>query len=340
VELVAQNNFPGVVQFGIVGIAAVKESISRAEGFGLLQDEAGNAVPCHYATQEAAADFTPRHLFRLKIKAGERRILTFDPTRQTPEADAATDCAAKCLPSFSGDELRFTREGKAWTGPLTIDVCKDDSDTWSHGINSFEAEKLYSFGNSGEWRQADCNSIISRHTAKLQGEDGVARMDVINYHGIPAAEISLKLHWTGKNRIVKMCLKPDFTVASRRDGILAGAVNRRLNGEEYPFRAWTMLTAADGKSLAVVAKEATSLDVQPDGTLRITLLRSPIYAHHCPYLPAETGDFPVTEQGEHEYTFRILLLDSPDEELLEQNANALNRQIFFSESTLGIVPKN
>ena len=101
-----------------------------------------------------------------------------------------------------------------------------------------------------------------------------------------------------------------------------------------------MLTAADGKSLAVVAKEATSLDVQPDGTLRITLLRSPIYAHHCPYLPAETEDFPFTEQGEHEYTFRILLLDSPDEELLEQNANALNRQIFFSESTLGIVPKN
>ncbi|MBO7741024.1 MAG: hypothetical protein J6S21_00585, partial [Victivallales bacterium] len=266
------------------------------EGCGLLQDEDGNHVPSTYYPCQAAVDYSPATYFRLKIASGQRRIFTFDPAKPFPAEDSRPDAENKCLPAYDGGKVAFARNGECWTSPLSIDVIRDDSDTWSHNINGYDQTAEYSFQPDPEWLQLENYPLTQRRTTNLRGQDGFARMDVRSFHGIPAAEITLKLHWFGGGKLVKLRLKPEFPVAARKDGILGGAVARKLNGEEYPFRAWTMLTAEDGRTMAVVAKEATSLDVQPDGTLGITLLRSPLYAHHCPTVPPEHHDYPTTEQ--------------------------------------------
>ena len=102
------------------------------------------------------------------------------------------------------------------------------------------------------------------------------------------------------------------------------------------------LSPEEKRSLLLAArnvKEALSLSESAEapwarGTIRLTLLRSPCYAHHDPFpLPAD-HDYPFTDQGEAEY--RIRLLPGPfDPEQVRKTLHQLSEPLWFSESTDG-----
>jgi len=92
----------------------------------------------------------------------------------------------------------------------------------------------------------------------------------------------------------------------------------------------------DGAALAAVSADVYAADVQPDGTLRLSLVRSPVFA--------DEGNEPAglarisnhTDQGEHEY--EIVLVPAPGlaDDPLQEIAYRLNNPPLLTETTYGM----
>ncbi len=122
--------------------------------------------------------------------------------------------------------------------------------------------------------------------------------------------------------------------ASHLAGIPGRTLRRALDGEECPIRNFCRLEGDGGRSLAAISADVFACDVQPNGLLRLTLLRTPFFAHHDPATPAQTDLSPVTDLGEHFYDVAILA-DAAEETLLcEQYRQTLPQR--FTETTRGM----
>ena len=325
--------------------ACRKDEFLLRDDIGDWCDENGNPVFFQRIEPEAASGSLLRCLLRLNISAGQRRVLSFalKPSHEKTNGRDAV-FADKHLIGNShlgavlqeGGGIQLERNGIVWTDPLFVAAFDDDSDTWSHELVAYRTDASSCFQAASPWMIRECGPLMAESVADLTAPEGKLRIIMRRYSGIDAVEMRLRLTWFGAQRIVKLCLRPTFPVVSRLDGVIGGAVARSLDGHEYPVSGWSMLSAADGRTVAVTAPELTSLDVQPDGLLRLTLLRSPWYAHLAPYQPPPYHNHPLTEQGEQEYKLRFLLLDKPDRAAAEAMAATLSPQIFFSESTLGM----
>jgi len=85
-----------------------------------------------------------------------------------------------------------------------------------------------------------------------------------------------------------------------------GSVQRRQDGRECPLVDWTLTPAG----LALAAPDCFALDGR-EGSVRFTLVRSPVYAWHDPTKLDPSERYSYTDQGEHHFRFRILRDASP-----------------------------
>ena len=152
--------------------------------------------------------------------------------------------------------------------------------------------------------------------------------------GLPGVRLLVRLVWRTPRRIVKLLLDPGFPVLRRTDAIPGGALRRTLDGEEYPVSGFCRLEGPGGRSLAAVSADVFACDVQPGGALRLTLLRTPFYAHHDPGAPAADCPEPVVDLGEH--WFDIALLADAGEDAVRRERYRQTRPLRFSETTLGM----
>ncbi len=302
----------------------------------------GESVPAQEVTPEAAAPMV-RYTARLRIPAGGCLTLFVNREEELPPAgtlhvtperldnrilSAAFNLEGVC--SLRCKDREYLR------APLRAEVIEDLSDTWSHGL------KCYDTAVSERFQPVAPATWAIRRSGPLSGEvarteqapSGTLHWNVRLNDGEAALELRLRLSWHGGRKLVKLLLSPAFSPISRCDGAPGGTVPRTCNAEEYPVTGFVSLSAADGDGLTVVSPDVTAADVQPDGTIRLTLLRSPCYAHHDPFpLPAD-HDYPFTDQGEAEY--RIRLLPGPfDPEQVRKTLHQLSEPLWFSESTDG-----
>jgi hypothetical protein len=76
--------------------------------------------------------------------------------------------------------------------------------------------------------------------------------------------------------------------------------------------------------------------MQEDGTIRITLLRSPYYSHHDPLEIPQTSSYSITNQGVHDYC--ITLIPSADADMIRNEITVQQEPVVVSESTHGMKP--
>lgn len=302
-----------------------------------LLDERGRALPVQPLPPEAAVKRLARLAFPLKLAAGERRILHLDyqgpvPAGALPEhAGGRISDGTLVVEGF--DTLRCN--GRDYFGaPLRIDVSRDPSDTWSHGMNGYAVKAERSFRPSKPFRRHFTGPLISESIGEFRDGQGNRIAAALRFEsGLRGIRLRLRLDWHGAQQLVKLVLTPGFRVVRRIDGAPGGEVARALNGEEFPLFNFCRL---EGKtqSLAVVSKECFAADVQPDGTLRLTLLRTPYYANHDPYRVKGVNAFRITDQGEHDYEFSLLV--DPSAEEIRREICRRKEPVVFSESTLGV----
>ena len=120
----------------------------------------------------------------------------------------------------------------------------------------------------------------------------------------------------------------------RHDGIPGDALERPTDGRELPVRDRTLLELADGQHVGLVFPEAYALDATPE-RVRVTLLRSPIMAHHDPYVgPGPRGRF--ADQSIHEFRLRIFGGPALSGAQLDRQALMLHRPLVVADLTRGM----
>lgn len=181
--------------------------------------------------------------------------------------------------------------------PLVID---DPSDTWGHDVVSYDQA-------IGEFRLESRELMESgplRGRLRLRFRYGESQLllDYVVDRFTKVVRCDATLDWREKRQLLKLVYPVAIENPQWTTEIPYGEIGRPVDGRELPMQAWTDL-ADSRRGLAIANDSQYSLDAR-DGTLRITVLRSPVYAHGDPLAPRNDERF--HDQGIQD--FRLLLI--------------------------------
>ena len=198
------------------------------------------------------------------------------------------------------------RAREVFSGPAARAVVADDrSDTWSHGVTHYErgadafmAERirLVEDGPLRATLRAEC----------VRGSDGSRLVSEYTLHrDHDRLDAAVTVDWHGRHEILKL----RFPVAAGPAAAATwetsyGTIERAMDGAERPGQRWVDVSGGDG-GVSILNDGKYSSDVL-DGEIGLTVLRSPIYAWHDPFVPDDDGVYPYTDQGIQSFRYAIL----------------------------------
>ena len=303
-------------------------------------DTDGTPYPVQQIPSEESTNSRFAFIFPLQIPPRARKILELD--YEDPVITGSVQANRNTLKnddiSVKTDKtgiVSLQRAGVEFlaAAPEAV-VYPDPSDTWTHSVSGYTAAPVSRFRQKGKWQSKITGPLYSELVAETKDDGG----NTLNWYcgmfdSVPGIRLRLRLNWHSPQQLLKLHIKPAFNVKKRIDGIPGALLERALNGEEYPvFNRMTL--AGNGHTLTLISSEIFSADVQPDGTARLTLVRSPHFAHHDPYTPERFARNGITDLGEHDFTLTIL----PDaaEDVIAELLHSLKEPVYCSETTFGM----
>ena len=195
------------------------------------------------------------------------------------------------------------------SAPAQALVMDDPSDTWSHSVLRFD--RLEGELPVRSVRVLEDGPVMK--TIRVVMADGSAelQMDFTLYHALPQVYVSCRLDWYKRQKLLKLHLPMRQNYAHVCPQTPFGFSDHPMDGIEYPMQAYVDLTgvvSGDGQPLTGMAvlndgKYAYSAEKK---ALDITLVRSPYYANHEPFVVEEGMDYPTVDWGRQ--TFNLALL--------------------------------
>ncbi len=198
----------------------------------------------------------------------------------------------------------YDKENKKETflGDSAVPVIIDDqSDTWSHNVFRFQNE-------IGRFSDAKVK-VLERGPVKgtIRVESYYNRSKIIQeftlYRGLRFVEVKVTVDWHEQLKMLKLRFSADLNNPIATYQIPYGFITRPCDGEEEPGGEWIDLGDRD-YGLSVMNNAKYSYDVNGN-FLSLTVLRSPVYAHHIPRELDPNEDYRYIDQGEQEFTYII-----------------------------------
>lgn len=282
----------------------------------------------------------PRMLYRVQVPPGETRILRIKRISSRPHIPSRVSVVAEAaITNNQGVRCETDRiiwceaEGRApCTLPIQLDLIRDLTDTWSHGVDRFDGPVV----DVAAWSDPEIIDrgplMASLATTGTVGRSSV-RAEWRMYADAPYADLTLRIHWQEQFRLLKLVL-PFASTASRTDGVMGSAVVRENNGAERPLRDWTLVTGEGEQKLGVVCPDIYGIDATSE-RVRLTLLRSPLMAHHEP-ASRKVARANISDQGSHVFHLRFFYGADVSSGLLERHAMMLQRPLIIADSTKGM----
>ncbi len=191
-------------------------------------------------------------------------------------------------------------------GAVPVVVDEHDSDTWAHGIFSFRRE-------IGKFADASVQLLEKgpvRATLRVTSRynRSLLRQDFMLYRDRKNIEVKVKLDWREEHKMLKLSFPVNVKEAEATYEIPYGYITRPVNGEEEPGQQWVDVSgkAPDQSSygLALANTSKYSYDVL-ENDLRLTVVRSPIYADH--FGQQERDEWcEFTDQGIQYFSYSLL----------------------------------
>ncbi|CAM4301816.1 alpha-mannosidase [Paenibacillus endophyticus] len=300
----------------------VELEIDKIREKTVLLDEKGNAVPFQIVKSQAAA----RGRFRLSfmanlpsmgysvyklveelqsaIRIGES-ITASDLVMENRHLRLEFDRETGFIKSLK--DKRFNHEvfkGEA-AKPVVI---SDTSDTWSHDVLHFN-EILDHFKATKVLRieHGPIKSVI-----RVVSEYGSSKLiqEFAMYPDRDQIDVKVTVDWREKFKMLKLVFPINVVFSTQTYEIPYGTIEREHNGEEEPGQSWVDYSGLVqesnqiyGVSLMNDAKYSYSIH---NKELALTVLRSPIYAHHVPYMPDPDGEYTFIDQGIQQFSYSLL----------------------------------
>ncbi len=182
----------------------------------------------------------------------------------------------------------------------------DQSDTWSHDYDEWRVE-------AGRFAQAALERLEHgdvRATVRVTSRfrNSLADQFVTLHRASDAIDCVFRINWQEQYTMLKLVYETAVRAGTTTCDTAYGCQVRNTDGFEEPGQKWIDLTGAvDGKpyGLAVLNDSKYGFDVR-EGVMRVTLLRSPAYAHHDRARFNASDPFSIMDQGWHTVKIRLV----------------------------------
>jgi alpha-mannosidase len=236
----------------------------------------------HTATSGRAGEVTLDNAwFRLEVNAGEGGVRLFDK-RMAAAVFAAP--AARAV------------------------VIDDPSDTWSHGVFRFDQEMgAFAVEHVQLLEHGPVKSVV-----RVKGVYGASWLtqDFTLYADLPQIDVQVTVDWHESHKLLRLAFPLNLSAPTATYEIPYGHIVRPTEGAEEPGQSWVDVSGtlhgtetAYGLSLLNDGKYSFSVD---GAVLGMTVLRSPIYAHHTPFTPDPEGAYTYLDQGLQHFRYALL----------------------------------
>jgi len=209
--------------------------------------------------------------------------------------------------------IKSLRDKKAehdvFAGPAARAVVIDDkSDTWSHDVLHFN-------NVAGEFKAVKVSRIEHgpvKSVIRVVSRYGDSKLvqDFAMSPGRDLIDVSVTVDWREKFKMLKLVFPINVIFSKHTYETPYGTIQREHNGEEEPGQSWVDYTGLTrqtnkiyGVSLLNDAKYSYSISGKE---LALTVLRSPIYAHHDPLVPEPDGEYSFIDQGIQRFNYSLL----------------------------------
>ena len=239
-------------------------------------------APVEFSTLEASDTTVENRRFRLEFDPETGCIKRLYDKRHNTEV-------------FAGDAAK----------PVVLD---DQSDTWSHNVYSFD--KAVGAFKAKSVRLVEHGAVKS--VIRVVSEYGASKLvqDFALYHDIEQIDVAVTVDWREQFKALKLRFPINVHFMKVTHEVPYGHIERFANGEEEPMQNWVDVsgTSRDSGNLygvSILNDGKYSVDVFTRD-IGLTVLRSPIYAHHIPAEPDPDGFYSFIDQGIQRFNYTIL----------------------------------
>jgi alpha-mannosidase len=300
----------------------VELEIGGLKDTSVLVDETGKQVP-HQAVQSLA---TAGGRFRLSFIA-DLPPMGYRVYKLLPQSNALkADVQSIKANDYALENDRFRLEFDPKTGYINslFDkrtetevfreaaakpvVIEDNSDTWSHNV--FHFNKVIGAFEATSVKRVEHGPVKS--VIRVTSAYGTSKLvqDFTMYRELDQIDVKVTVDWREQFKMLKMVFPVNFIFTRQSYEIPYGYIEREHNGEEEPGQSWIDYSGSTRKSgtlygLSLLNDAKYSYSIH-NKELAMTVLRSPIYAHHDPLKPDPHGHYSFIDQGVQHFNYTLL----------------------------------
>jgi alpha-mannosidase len=188
------------------------------------------------------------------------------------------------------------------------EVLEDLSDTWSHGVESYrKVIGRFEVKNIRFLEQGPVKKVL-----RVESEFGASKLmqDYIMHGDLPWIEVKVTLNWQERFKLLKLRFPVNVRAEAAAWEIPYGYIEREMTGTEETGHSWVDVSGKTSASdelygVSILNNGKYSFDVA-DGEIGLTVLRSPVYAHHEPVEPQVVeADYTFMDQGVQTFRYAI-----------------------------------
>lgn len=292
----------------------------------VLLDDEGRRLPVQTVQSETTANGRHRLSFIANLPSLGYRTYRLAPGGEQDEAWSTVDASDHVL-----DNGRLRLEIDAQTGTIAslFDrrhgvelfagpaarpvVLEDRSDTWSHNVFRFDDV-------AGEFQLCDARLVEHGSVKSVirvrshYGAEGKATSTLVQefamYPNRDQIDVHVTVDWREQFKALKLRFPLNLMHMSAVYEVPYGHIERFANGEEDPGQRWldvsgTARDTGEGYGLSLLNDGKYSFDVHIRD-IGLTVLRSPVYAHHIPAEPDPAGHYRFIDQGIQRFNYTLL----------------------------------
>ena len=191
-------------------------------------------------------------------------------------------------------------------------VMEDLTDTWSHTAVSFD-KLIGKFLIQGKPEVIEEGPVKITLRVKSTFLNSEMTQDISIYDKNPRIDFDTRLKWHEKFKMLKVGFAFALKSESAVSEIPYGTIERKNSGGEEPGQTWLDMSGdiinektkiKYGVSLLNDCKYGYSVK---DNEIRLSLVRSPIFAWHDPKVLEPGVEYQHTDQGEHHFKYSLLM---------------------------------
>lgn len=130
------------------------------------------------------------------------------------------------------------------------------------------------------------------------------------YRALEIVEVRVTVDWRERRKLLKLRFPVNVEASTATFEIPYGTIERPASGDEEPAQAWVDVSGTGPGSggrcgVSILNDGKYSFDMA-GSDIGLTVLRSPIYAHHDPYAPEPGERVAYVDQGIQRFTYVIV----------------------------------